>query len=640
MNRMGLCAVMGLAIAGAAMGDGGHSAAPANAARILVDRWTTEKAWAWYNARPWLVGFNFVPSTACNTTEFWQAETFDPTTIDRELGWARELGFNTCRIFVQYLVWRHDPEGFKARFERFLRIACYHGISVVPVPFDDCVFGDPPVTEPYLGKQKEPDAGMLMPSWTPSPGLKGVTDRSAWPDLERYIKDFIGHFGHDRRVAFWDLYNEPGNSGMGDKSLGLVEAVFDWARDAAPEQPLTISVWNGSLPNLNRVMIEWSDIITYHAYTNLEGMRQAITGYKKHGRPVVCTEWMARLQGGKWETDLPLLKQERVGCYNWGLVNGRTQTQFAWGAKKGSQEPKVWFHDLFHKDGTAYDPAEIAAIQRIIGVPRLEPLFDYPVRDTVVCLVDGVYYLTGTTGHPTWWQTNEGIRIWKSADMKNWQPLGLVWTFEKDGTWQKKIVDGKRAIWAPELHHFNGTYWLAYCVNYGGTGVLKSTSGKAEGPYVDVKPDGPLTGEIDASLFRDDDGKVYFVHQNGKIARMKDDMSGLAEEPRLLKPANAKHVGFEGAFVFKANERYYLSCAEFAGGEYHCMVASSDNLYGPYGNRYLAVRHGGHNMFFKDKQGKWWSTFFGNDKYAPFRERPGIMRVEITREGNVLPVPP
>jgi xylan 1,4-beta-xylosidase len=270
----------------------------------------------------------------------------------------------------------------------------------------------------------------------------------------------------------------------------------------------------------------------------------------------------------------------------------------------------------------------------------LRPLFDYPVRDTCVCLVDGTYYLTGTTGAPTWWKTNEGIRIWRSKDLKTWEPLGLVWSFEKDATWQKPIVDGHRAIWAPELHHIEGTFWLTYCVNYpgGGTGLLKSTSGKAEGPYADVKPDGPLTKDIDASLFQDDDGQVYFVYQNGRVARMKDDMSGLAEEPRLLKPANADHVGFEGAFLFKVNGRYYLSCAEFIGEQYHCMIATAPKLEGPWSDRYLAVLHGGHNMFFKDAQGQWWSTFFGNSGDAPFRERPGILHVDFQDGGFLRPV--
>lgn len=159
------------------------------------------------------------------------------------------------------------------------------------------------------------------------------------------------------------------------------------------------------------------------------------------------------------------------------------------------------------------------------GMPDLKPLFDYPVRDTCVCLgPDGTYYLIGTTGHPTWWNTNEGVRMWKSKDLKTWDAMGLVWSFEKNATWQKVKTDkdGKKtadsAIWAPELHHFKGTYWIAYCVNYGGTGILKSQSGKPEGPYVDIKKDGPLTGEIDASLFADDDGSVYFVWQDGKVA--------------------------------------------------------------------------------------------------------------------------
>jgi len=86
-------------------------------------RWEAGRAWRWYRALPWLCGFNYVPSTAINTTEMWQAETFDAQTIDRELGWAHSLGLNSCRVFLQYLVWEGDPEGFLARLERFLVLA-------------------------------------------------------------------------------------------------------------------------------------------------------------------------------------------------------------------------------------------------------------------------------------------------------------------------------------------------------------------------------------------------------------------------------------------------------------------------------------------------------------------------------------
>ena len=268
-------------------------------------------------------------------------------------------------------------------------------------------------------------------------------------------------------------------------------------------------------------------------------------------------------------------------------------------------------------------------------LPPLKPLFDYPLRDTSICL--------GTTGHPTWWKTNEGIRVWKSADLKTWKPLGLVWKIEQ-GTWQKLKHGDDRALWAPEIHYIKGTYWLTFCMNFGGTGLLKSSSGKAEGPYVDVHPSGPLTGEIDASLFADDDGRAYFVFQNGKIARLNDQMTELAEKPRLLKPSNAAQVGFEGAFLTKANGRYILICAEFndrlGTRTYDCMAASAKNIDGPYGPRYLAIPHGGHNMVFKDKQGRRWSSFFGNDSRAPFRERPGIVPIDIDRDGRIRPKMP
>ena len=320
-------------------------------------RWTTEQAWQWYKKQPWIAGFNYVPSTAANTTEFWSAETFDEKTIDRELGWGAGLGFSSCRVFVQYLVWKHDPSGLKQRLDSFLALASKHGLTTTLVLFDDCAFGDPAQTEPHLAKQREPIPGMILPSWTPSPGHKTLADRNAWPSLEKYIKDIVGSFGRDSRVLMWDLYNEP------SCSLPLVEATFAWARAMNPSQPLTMGPFGGP-GEFSRRQVELSDVISFHFYGDYEGLRRQIAAYKAHGRPVINTEWMARLQGSRWETDLPLFKQEAVGCYNWGLVNGRTQCQFAWYHKRGTPEPKVWFHDLFHRDGRPYDTAEHEVIRK------------------------------------------------------------------------------------------------------------------------------------------------------------------------------------------------------------------------------------------------------------------------------------
>jgi hypothetical protein len=260
-------------------------------------QWSEQKAAEWYDKQPWLFGFNFVPSTAANDTEMWQNETFDPATIDRELAWAEGLGYNSCRVFVQYIVWKADPAGFKQRFTKLLEIADKHQLRVMPVLFDDCAFGDPPQYDPYLGKQREPTPGMILPSW------------------------------------------------------------------------------------------------------------------------------------------------------------------------------------------------------------------------------------------------------------------------------------------------------------------------------------------------------IYYVWQNGKISLMNDDMTALVGETKLLTPANAPQVGFEGAFIFKANGLYHLSCADVTDGRYHCYVASSKNLMGPYGNRYLAIPHGGHNMFFKDKEGQWWSSFFGWQGDPPFVERPAILRIEFGLDGEPRPMP-
>ena len=56
----------------------------------------------------------------------WQKETYDPTTIDRELQWARSLRFNSLRVFLNYVVWKDNPAGFKQRFEQFLSLAAAH----------------------------------------------------------------------------------------------------------------------------------------------------------------------------------------------------------------------------------------------------------------------------------------------------------------------------------------------------------------------------------------------------------------------------------------------------------------------------------------------------------------------------------
>jgi len=322
--------------------------------------WSAGKAWRWYRGAAPIRGCNYLPRTAVNTTEMWQAETFDPETMDQELGWARAAGYTSLRVFLQYLVWKDDPRGLRDRMRRFLEIAGKHHLNVMFILFCDCAFAG---REPYLGKQDEPVPGVHNSGWVPSPGLKRVVDRSTWPDLEKYVKDVVGTFREDRRVLVWDLYNEPGNSGQGEKSLPLAEAAFTWARAARPEQPLTTGVWSDFRSSMSRRLLDLSDIISFHAYDGPEGVKSKIILLKARERPLLCTEWLRRQGGNTFAAILPLFDEHGVGWYHWGLVAGRTQTYMPWGSRKGDPMPAIWQHDVFRPDGTPYDPAEIEMIR-------------------------------------------------------------------------------------------------------------------------------------------------------------------------------------------------------------------------------------------------------------------------------------
>jgi hypothetical protein len=351
------------------------------------DRWTAEQANAWYGRTPWLVGANYTPASAINQLETWQADTFDPDRIDRELSWAKSLGFNSMRVFLHHLLWEQDRDGFLQRLDRFLVIADRHKIGVLFVLFDSC--WDP---HPKLGKQREPQPGVHNSGWVQSPGAADLADASRYPLLEAYVKGVVGRFKDDRRVQVWDVWNEPDNmndSSYGPKKLNrepagkeklvaaLLPKAFVWARAASPAQPLTSGLWQGGhkadlnrLNPIERVQIEESDVVSFHSYGMLPEMMAWVGNLRKQGRPLLCTEYMARPHGSTFDPVLGYLKEQKIAAYNWGFVAGKTNTIFAWDTWKTpdpSTEPRVWFHDIFRQDGTPFDPKEVEYIRRVTG---------------------------------------------------------------------------------------------------------------------------------------------------------------------------------------------------------------------------------------------------------------------------------
>ncbi|HUQ97384.1 MAG TPA: cellulase family glycosylhydrolase [Chitinophagaceae bacterium] len=323
--------------------------------------WSTAKAAAWYKEHRWLTGANYIPANAINQLEMWQAETFDPAAIDEELGWAEGLGFNTMRVFLHSLAWKQDPAGFKKRMDQFLTIASKHGIQPMFVFFDDCWN-----KIPKAGKQPEPKPGIHNSGWMQDPGQPLSSDVTLFPGLEKYVKDVLTTFKNDKRILLWDLYNEPGNNGKGDSSLPLLTNIFKWARAVAPDQPLSAGLWNWDLDSLNAFQFAHSDVITYHDYEDSTMHQRVIDLLKVSGRPLICTEYMARLRNSRFANTLPMLKRENVGAINWGFVAGKTNTMYAWDTPiPDGSEPKEWFHDIFRPDGTPYKTDEVLLIKQL-----------------------------------------------------------------------------------------------------------------------------------------------------------------------------------------------------------------------------------------------------------------------------------
>jgi len=323
--------------------------------------WSAEKANAWYQEHKWLTGANYIPANAINQLEMWQADTFDPATIDKELGWAESIGFNTMRVFLHSVAWKTDAVGFKKRIDQFLTIAEKHHIQPLFVFFDDCWN-----KVPAAGRQAAPKPGIHNSGWEQDPGQPASTDPANFPLLERYVKDVLTAFGHDRRILLWDLYNEPGNSGKGDSSLVLLSKVFEWAWAVRPDQPVSAGLWSWELEKLNAFQLTNSDVITYHDYEELPWHLRVIELLKANGKPLICTEYMARTRNSRFSTILPMLKKEKVGAINWGFVEGKTNTIYAWDTPiPDGGQPMEWFHDIFRSNGAPYDVRETDFIKSV-----------------------------------------------------------------------------------------------------------------------------------------------------------------------------------------------------------------------------------------------------------------------------------
>jgi hypothetical protein len=347
--------------------------------------WNTEKAIQWQSNQGRLLGANYLPVTAINQLEMFQKETFDSKTIDKEMALAKSIGMTTMRVFLHDLLWKSDPKGFKARLSTFLDICAKHGIKPMLVFFDSC--WDP---FPKIGKQHEPVEGLHNSGWVQSPGADILKDESQWPQLELYVKDVVKSFANDSRILAWDVWNEPDNTNGSSYSRWepmnkvaqvekLLPKLFDWAKSQNPSQPLTSGVWlawkgswhkdsSHTYTKIEKIQIENSDIISFHSYQKPIDFERKCKELITHGRPVICTEYLARGENNTVITVLPIAIKYNIGMINWGFAEGKEQTKYPWDSwdkSRYTKDPVPWHHLLFRSDYTPYIDKEIDYLRSI-----------------------------------------------------------------------------------------------------------------------------------------------------------------------------------------------------------------------------------------------------------------------------------
>ncbi|MBE5785956.1 MAG: hypothetical protein E7324_00275 [Clostridiales bacterium] len=346
-------------------------------------KWTVEKANEWYAKTPWPCGFNFVTDTATNSTDMWQDADFDAPSIENSMAAAEKIGYNCVRVFLPFIVWEAERETFIKNMDRFMAIAYAHGIKTVPIFFDDCGFddygdGDPDTLyfkghrDPFLGKQMEPKDGVNNARWTPSPGFRNADDPNKQAALKEYVQSIIRAFGHDERILFWDMYNEPDQAERGIECLPLLVSAFRWAREIPHDQPLSAGVWYDGDSAAYHACIELSDVISFHCYWGLEITRRMVERLKTHNRPLLITEWLNRPTGCTVEDMLPYYHEENIGCIQWGLWPGHLlhdNLTYETMGKNGipNANPELWQHCVLHADGTSYKEEEIKLFKKLLG---------------------------------------------------------------------------------------------------------------------------------------------------------------------------------------------------------------------------------------------------------------------------------
>jgi hypothetical protein len=367
----GACGTLALRADGSAVRSIAEEAVTSKLEHLRNARWSEERALQYMERFREVKGCNYVPSDGSGIL-------VSPNTalLRRELGWATDVaGLNCVRFWVELADYQINADRLFVNFDSFLDLCHENGIRVLPVLSIQSVV-DPDVNpavaaadQPTLRFQPSVHGGgyhyahrIGWPCCDPGGTIPEKVNAS-WerirPTAEKFFRDFLKRYGRDERVLLWDLDNEAPRA-----ARPFVETIFEWAREEAPSQPLSVC-WQGH---------DLSDVITFHTYARpgLETSNRNPPGWdflneldwaRAWGRPMICTEWLARPFGNTIAAILPFFERYHIGWFVWGLcAGGPAQFQFPWQWPIGSPTPKEWFHCLLYPDGTLYSAEELLAI--------------------------------------------------------------------------------------------------------------------------------------------------------------------------------------------------------------------------------------------------------------------------------------
>ncbi len=294
-------------------------------------------------------GVNYVPSYARNATEIWTR--FNAEVVDRELGFARRMGFNTIRFFVDVRAYEADSKLMLARLDQFLDICQKYQLRTIPQLFDSCGVEEAELQE-KRALRFDPKSGKWFDrhwrTWTSNPGFHRM-GREHWAKLEEYIQAVVGAHRKDRRILLWDVVNEPwcmarwNNPRQRAVILRFIEHFCKEVKNLEPEAPITVG-----LTTLDRVKLveDWIDVVTFHMYQPEVAPRpkrwaamlnRARQYSERSGKPILITEWgypAWYMQGGQgrrygdeeqrvfYETILPIVEKSEIGWCIFDLIMG------------------------------------------------------------------------------------------------------------------------------------------------------------------------------------------------------------------------------------------------------------------------------------------------------------------------------